>query len=61
VNINVEGVFESGGSFGHMNAYSYQSESPHSRKSRVLSKGMKTHAEELEIQRQFACGGEKPR
>ena len=61
VNIDVEGVFQAGGGFGHLNGYKYQLRAHTVSNPAVLSKGMKARETELEIERKFACGGEKPR
>jgi hypothetical protein len=61
VNVDVEGVFETGRAFGHMGSYKYQLRARTVTNPAVLSKGMKPHEKELEIERQFGCGGTKPR
>ena len=61
VNVDVEGVFQSGGSFGHLNGYKYQLRVHTISNPAVISKGMKAREKELEIERKFACGGVKPR
>ncbi|MBV9074868.1 MAG: hypothetical protein JOZ10_14670 [Acidobacteria bacterium] len=60
VNVDVEGVFQAG-SFGHMGGYEYQLRAHTISNPEVISKGMKGREKELEIERQFACGGVKPR
>ena len=61
VNVDVEGVFEAGGGFGHMNGYKYQFKVRSIANPVVISKGMKPREKELEIERKFACGGATPR
>jgi hypothetical protein len=57
VNADVEGVFEAGGSFGHLNGYKYQLKAHTISNPAVISKGMKGREKEFEIERKFACGG----
>jgi hypothetical protein len=61
VNVDVEGVFQSGATFGHLNSYKYQLTAHTVANPVVISGGMKPHEKELEMERKFACGGEKPR
>jgi len=61
VNVDVEGVFEAGGSFGHLNGYKYRLRAYTVSNPAVISKGMKAREKELEIERKFACGGANPR
>jgi hypothetical protein len=61
VNIDVEGIFQAGGTFGHLHGYRYQLRAHTIDNSAVISKGMKARAKELEIERKFVCGGETPR
>jgi len=61
VNVDVEGVFRAGGTFGHLNGYRYQLIVHAISNLVVLLNGMKPHEKELEIERKFACGGAKPR
>jgi hypothetical protein len=61
VNVDVEGVFHAGGSFGHLNGYKYQLTAHTVANPVFLSKRMKTPEKEREIERKFACGGAKPR
>ncbi len=61
LNIEVEGVFQAGGRFGHMDGYKYQITAHTVANAVVLSRGMKTPEKELEIERKYGCGGEKPR
>jgi hypothetical protein len=61
VNVDVEGVFETGRTFGHMNGYKYQLKAEKIANPTVLSKGTKAPEKEREIERQFACGGTNPR
>jgi hypothetical protein len=61
VNVDVEGVFQTGRTFGHMNGYKYQLTAHTVANPATISKGMKAHEKELEIERKFACGGADPR
>lgn len=61
VNVDVEGVFQAGGSFGHLNGYKYELRAHSLSNPAVISKGMKAREKELEIERKFACGGANPR
>jgi hypothetical protein len=61
VNIDVEGIFQAGGTFGHMNGYKYQLKAHTINNPAVISRGMKAREKELEIERKFACGGKTPR
>ena len=61
VNIDVEGAFQTGGPFGHLNGYKYQLTGHTISNPAVISKGMKPCEKELEIERKFACGRAKPR
>ena len=60
VNVDVEGVFQTSGTFGHMNSYKHQLMAHTIADPAVISKGMKPHEKELEMERKFACGGIKP-
>jgi hypothetical protein len=60
VNVDVEGVFQTGGTFGHLDGYRYQLMAHTVANPAVISKGMKPREKELEIERKFACGGVKP-
>src|SRR5262249_27113173 len=61
VNVDVEGIFEAGGGFGHMNGYKYQLRAHTIASPVVISKGMRAPEKEQEIERKSACGGAKPR
>jgi hypothetical protein len=61
LNVDVEGVFQSGGGFGHMNGYKYQLRAQTMANPAVISKGMKAREKELAIEKKCACGGAKPR
>ena len=61
VNVDVEGVFQAGGTFGHQNGYKYQLTAHTVANPAVILKGMKTRDKVLEIERKFGCGGAKPR
>lgn len=61
VNLTVQGIFASGGTFGHSNAYRYKIEPTKISDVVVLQKGMKSPAEEKNIEKRCACGGTNPR
>ena len=61
VNLTVEGVFVSGGRFGHMNGYPYKFVVHKVRDVAVVLKGMKGLAEEEKAEKQGACGGSNPK
>jgi hypothetical protein len=61
VNVDIEGIFQSGGRFGHMNGYQYQLRAHTMANPAVISKGMRGREKEVEIERNCACGGAKPR
>ena len=61
VNVDVEGVFQAGGSFGHQNGYKYQLRAHTISNPAVISKGMKSREKDLKIERKLACGGLKQR
>jgi hypothetical protein len=61
VNITVQGVFMSGGGFGHLNGYRYQFVAHKISNVAVLIKGMKGPEEERKAEKQWACGGTNPK
>jgi hypothetical protein len=61
VNIDVEGVFQADGSFGHLGGYKYQLTAHTVANPAVIAKGLKGPEKDLELQRKFGCGGAKPR
>ena len=61
VNIDAEGVFQAGGTFGHLNGYRYQLKAHSIANPAVISKGLKTRDQNQEIERRRGCGGQKPR
>jgi hypothetical protein len=61
VNVTVQGVFISGGTFGHSNAYRYKIEPSKISDVVVLQKGMKSPGEEKSIEKRCACGGTNPK
>jgi hypothetical protein len=61
VNITVEGTFQTGGHFGHMNAYPNQFTARKVSRIAVVSKGMKALAKEQEAEKRWACGGSNPK
>jgi hypothetical protein len=61
VNITVRGLFQSGGHFGHLNGYQNRFIARSVSNVAVVSKGMKSQADEQKAENQWACGGKKPR
>jgi hypothetical protein len=61
VNITVEGNFESGGHFGHMDGYPCRFTAKRIMRLTVVSRGMKSSAEEAEAEKKWACGGSNPK
>jgi hypothetical protein len=61
VNVTVQGVFISGRTFGHSNAYRYKIEPSKISDVVVLQKGMKSPEEEKSIEKRCACGGTNPK
>lgn len=61
VNLTVQGVFVSGGTFGHSNAYRYKIEPTKISDVAVLQKGMKSPEEEKNVEKRCACGGTNPK
>ena len=61
VNVDVEGVFQTGRTFGHLNGYKFQLIAHSIANPAVISKGMKPVEQELEVERKYACGGTQPR
>jgi hypothetical protein len=61
VNLTVQGVFVSGGHFGHMNGYKYKFVAHEISDVAVVLKGMRTLSEEKKAEEQWACGGTNPR
>lgn len=61
VNLTVQGVFVSGGSFGHSNAYRYKIEPTQITDLVVLQKGLKSSEEEEKLEKRCACGGTNPK
>jgi len=60
VNLTVTATFESGGHFGHM-GYRYKFVASQIADVAVLSKGMKSIAEEKGVEQRWACGGTDPK
>jgi hypothetical protein len=58
VNLTVQGVFFSGGSFGHQNGYQYKIEPNKISDVVILQKGLKPPQEEKRVEKKWACGGE---
>ncbi len=61
VNLTVQGVFTSGGTYGHLNGYRYQIVAYKIRDVAIIQKGMKSLAEEEKAQTRWACGGSNPK
>ena len=61
VNLTVEGVFMSGGHFGHLNGYPYQLVAHKVSHVAIVLRGMKGPAEEKEAETRWACGGTNPK
>jgi hypothetical protein len=61
VNLTVQGIFVSGSTFGHSNAYRYKIEPSKISDVVVLQKGMKSPEEEKSVERRSACGGTNPK
>jgi len=61
VNITVQGVFVSGGHFGHMNGYKYKFVAHKVSEMAVVLKGMKSPSEEKKAEERWACGGTNPK
>jgi hypothetical protein len=61
VNITVEGVFQSHGHFGHLNGYPNQFIARKVRKAAVVSKGMRSPADEQSAEKKWACGAKNPK
>jgi hypothetical protein len=60
VNLTVQGVFVSGGTFGHSNGYRYKIEPSKISDVVVLQKGLKSPEEEKSVER-WECGGTNPK
>jgi len=61
VNITVQGVFMSGGHFGHLNGYPYQLVARKVSSVAIVLKGMGDIAKETEAEKRWACGGINPK
>jgi hypothetical protein len=61
VNLTVQGVFHSGGHFGHLNGYRYEIVAHRISDVAVILKGMKSPAEEQKAEKQWGCGGTNPK
>jgi hypothetical protein len=61
VNLTVQGIFESGTTYGHMNGYRFQLTARKVSNVVVLQKGMKSLAEEEKTEKKWACGGANPK
>ena len=60
VNLTLQGIFVSGGHFGHM-GYQYKIVAHEIRDVAILQKGMKSLSEEEKIEKRWACGGSNPK
>jgi hypothetical protein len=61
VNITVEGTFQSGGHYGHLDGYPNQFIARKISNIAIVSKGMRPLAEEQEVEKHWACGGSNPK
>ena len=61
VNLTVQGVFVSGGTYGHQNGYRYQISATRISDVRVILKGSKPPAEEERAEKRRGCGGSEPK
>ena len=61
VNLTVEGVFRSDGTFGHLNGYRYEIVPSKISHISVIQKGAKSAAEDQKAERRWACGGTNPK
>jgi TonB family protein len=61
VNLTVEGVFRSDGTFGHLNGYRYEIVPSRISNISVIQKGAKSPAEDQKAERRWACGGANPK
>ena len=60
-NLTVEGTFESGSTYGHLNGYRYRFVAHKVRNVAVISKGIKPIEEERKAEKLYACGGSNPK
>ncbi|HEY2823599.1 MAG TPA: hypothetical protein VGJ06_21315 [Candidatus Acidoferrum sp.] len=61
VNITVQGIFQSGGHFGHLNGYQNRFIAREVKDVVVVSSGMKSPENEQRVEKQWACGGTNPK
>ena len=61
VNLTVQGIFESGGTYGHQNGYRYQITADKITDVKVIQKGTKSREEEEKAEKHWACGGTNPK
>lgn len=61
VNLTVQGILKSGGSYGHLNGYRYEFVAHRISQVATVSKGMKSPEEEREAEKRWACGGTNPK
>jgi len=61
INITVQGVFMSGGSYGHLNCCPYKFVAHRVSNVSVVIKGMKSLDKEERAEKKWACGGSNPK
>jgi hypothetical protein len=61
VNLTVQGVFVTGGTYGHLNGYRYKIEPYKISDVVVLQKGMQSREQEERVEKRWACGGSDPK
>lgn len=61
VNLTVQGVFESGSSYGHLNGYQFQLTAQKISDVVVVQKGVKSHEEQEDADKKWGCGGTNPK
>jgi len=61
VNITVQGVFQSGGHFGHLNSYPNRFVARRVSYFAIVSNGMKSLEDERNAEKQWVCRGSNPK
>jgi hypothetical protein len=61
VNLTVTGIFMSGSTYGHLNGYRYKFVANKVRNISIVSRGMRSPAEERAAEERWACGGTNPK
>jgi hypothetical protein len=61
INVTVQGIFSSGGTYGHLNGYRHQIRATRVSDIVVLLKGMKPVEKVNEAEAKWGCGGQNPR